>query len=83
MISQNTDVSLRTAGILFVDHINNKNALFKDGFPLIFEYFYYRKGKQLYGYFVNMKEVLSFPVIPPMSNNSKDKCPNDKNQFGI
>jgi len=27
--------------------------------------------------------VLSFPLIPPLTNNSKDKYPNDKNQLGI
>jgi len=45
--------------------------------------FHYRKDKQLYGYLFSIKEVLSFPLTTPVTNNSKDKCPNDKNQLGI
>jgi len=45
--------------------------------------FHYRKDKQLCGYLFSIKEVLSFPLIPSLTNNSKVKCPNDKIQLGI
>jgi len=45
--------------------------------------FHYRKDQQLYGYLFSIKEVLSFPLIPPVTNISKDQCSNDKHQFGI
>jgi len=54
---------------------------FEDEFPLIFEYF--SLSERLYGYFVSSKDVLSFSLLPPVINNSKDKCPNGKNQFSI
>jgi len=46
---------------------NRNPEIFKDWFLLIFGYFNYQKDKQLDGYFVSIKEVLSFPLIPPMT----------------
>jgi len=74
----------------FLEVVNECNYIllvntgnFKDGFPLILGNFHYRKDKELYVYLFSIKEVLSFPLIPPLTDISKDKCPNDKNQFGI
>jgi len=53
------------------------------GFRRFSGIFHYRKDEQLYGYLFSIKEVLTFPLIPPVTNNSKDMCPNDKNQLGI
>jgi len=57
--------------------------MFKYGFPMTFGYFSLSKRQQLYGYLSDIKEVLNFPLIPTMTNNSKDKWQNNKNQCGI
>jgi len=59
--------------------IFEKSLILKDGFPLIFRYFSLSETHTAYWLFFNIKEVLSFPLILPAINNSRDKWPNDKN----
>jgi len=46
--------------------------------PADFRVFFTIEKTQFYGYLFSIMEVLSFPIIPPVTNNSKDKFPNDK-----
>jgi len=57
-----------------------KNVVLKMG-SADFRVFFTIEKTQLYGYLFSIKKVVSFPLIPPVANYSKDKCPNDKNQL--
>jgi len=64
----------RSHAIVVNQILQNFKPFLKMGFCLFSVIFHYRKDKQLYGYLLSINEVLSFPLIPPVTNNSKLKC---------
>jgi len=58
------------------------NIFFKDGCPLIFGYFSLSKREIALWLFIQHSGSSELS-INTSRDNSKDKCPNDKNQLGI